>query len=54
MGTKKFCDFCGLDITNESDFEVEVYDVITEDKIIEKDACENCMEKVKKAIEDIK
>ena len=43
---KTFCDACGIDITNECHFEVEVYDTILEKKNLEWDVCEKCEKKI--------
>jgi len=39
---KRFCDFCGNDITNDCIFIIEFYDEIAEKTILEKEACEDC------------
>ena len=47
---KRFCDMCGIDITNEEVFELGIYDALLEKDVLEKDMCEKCTKKIKKLI----
>lgn len=50
MVDKKFCDFCGKDISEG--YEIEIFDETSEKYILNKDACESCKVKLKKVIEN--
>lgn len=49
MVEKTFCDFCGKDITNDAQYHSDIYNCLTEKSIVEKDLCDKCMKKLKKA-----
>lgn len=48
MVEKKFCDACEKDITKDVQFELEIYDVISEKAITKSDVCEKCMKEARK------
>lgn len=47
MVEKIFCDDCGKDMTNDLQFEAEIYCKDTEKNIIKSDLCKKCATKLK-------
>ena len=54
MAIKRFCDSCGNLVTKDVCYEVSIYDETLEKSILDRDACEDCMKKIKKFIEEKK
>lgn len=50
---RRFCDFCGKEITNDVVFELGIYDEILEKETYQRDMCEKCKNKVKKLLKEI-
>ena len=50
---KRFCDFCGADITNDEIYSFGLYDELLEKEVFDKDSCDKCAKKIKKLIKDL-
>ena len=51
---KRYCDLCGKETTNNTTYELGIYDETLEKDIFEVDMCGNCKEKIKKLIKGVK
>lgn len=50
MSDRKFCDFCGKEITGRPHFDVTVYDPKRDAEISTQDACKSCSRKVQREL----
>jgi hypothetical protein len=53
MADKKFCDFCGKEITGKS-FAITIFDRAADKDTYEQDACVSCKVKARKALDFIR
>lgn len=49
---KTFCDKCNKDITNDEQFDCDLYDMTTEKSVVKVDLCKKCAEIIKQKLKE--